>query len=57
MRNRIKMWCSRLVKAHLFALLVGMPFVAWAGEPDSLKALEAVVQASPKDSDAWVRLG
>ena len=42
---------------YLYALLVTLPIVALAQEPDSLKALERMVQASPGDREAWVRLG
>lgn len=42
---------------YLCALLVTLPIVALAQEPDSLKALERMVQASPGDRAAWVRLG
>ena len=42
---------------YLYALFITLPIVALAQEPDSLKVLERMVQASPGDREIWVRLG
>lgn len=41
---------------YLCALVI-LPIIAMAQEPDSLGVLERMVQASPGDREAWVRLG
>ena len=53
----LKSYYRGFKNVYLYALFVILPIVALAQEPDSLKALERMVQASPGDREAWVRLG
>ncbi len=53
----LKSRCREFKNVYLCAIFITLPIVALAQEPDSLKALERMVQASPRDREAWVRLG
>ena len=53
----LKSRCRGFENVYLCAIFITLPIVALAQEPDSLKALERMVQASPGDREAWVRLG